>query len=318
MSTPTKQQISASRALHQCPYAYLDGDGDFDAAPRVVEASTEQVSADRLRLQNQYAHLDGTGDLRAQPTPPPAAKEKLSRPVQYPPSPRKGSGIAWIERAARKLQRDIWQRRHELWPDNVPSDPAKLLDPEVAFRLIGFQYELADTLGQYSNESGTFEVAGIIDRPSRRVQNSRQLPFETRAFTAAHELGHALLHEGMRMHRDRPLDGSQHDRGRRNRTEYEADKFASFFLMPENLLRNRFRQLFLCERFRIDEATAFALDPAGAHDLLSGKKTLRQRARILASATSYNGRHFPSLAERFNVSVEAMAIRLEELDLLDV
>jgi Zn-dependent peptidase ImmA (M78 family) len=318
MSTPTKQQISASRALYQCPYAHLDGDGNFDAAPRVVEANAEQVSADRLRLKNQYAHLDGAGNLRAQPAPPPTAKERQDGPAQNTPSPRKGVGIAWIEQAARKLQRDIWQRRHELWPNSVPSDPAKLLDPEVAFRLIGFQYELAETLGQYSNESGTFEVAGIIDRPSRRVRNSRQLPFETRAFTAAHELGHALLHEGMRMHRDRPLDGSQQDRGRRDRAEYEADKFASFFLMPENLLRNRFRQLFLCDRFGIDEATAFALDPADKHRLLAEKKTPRDLSRILVSAASYNGRQFPPLAKQFNVSVEAMAIRLEELDSLDV
>lgn len=279
MSTPTKQQISASRALHQCPYGYLDGEGDFDAAP------------------------------------PNRQRNQAEQPSQA--YPRKGAGIAWIEQAARKLQRDIWRRRHDLWPDGVPADPVALLDPAIALRLIGFDYELADTLGQYANESGTFEVAGIIDRASKRVRNSRQLPFETRAFTAAHELGHALLHAGMRMHRDRPLDGSQQDRTRRDRTEYEADKFASLFLMPEKLLRTRFRQLFLCEKFIIDEATAFAIDPSDKHDLLSGKKTLRERARILASATSYNGRHFPSLAEQFNVSVGAMAIRLEELDLLD-
>ena len=312
MSSPTKNEISASRTLHQCPYAYLDGDGDFDAAPNVIEASPAQVSADRLRLENQYAHLDGAGSLRAQSAPP---DKTHTEPVQ--PNVRRGPGIAWIEQAAKKLQRDIWRRRDELWPDGAPTDPAALLDPAVALHLIGFDYELVDTLGQYSNESGTFEVAGIIDRPSKRVRNSRQLPFETRAFTAAHELGHALLHEGMRMHRDRPLDGSQQDRQRRDRAEFEADKFASFFLMPEKLLRARFRKLFLSPTFAVDEATAFALDPADKHRLLSEKKSLRSRSRILASATSYNGRQFPSLAEQFKVSVEAMAIRLEELGLID-
>ena len=91
------------------------------------------------------------------------------------------------------------------------------------------------------------------------------------------------------MHRDRPLDGSQQDRGRRDRAEYEADKFASFFLMPENLLRNRFRQLFLCDRFGIDEATAFALDPADKHRLLAEKKTPRDLSRILVSAATSAG-----------------------------
>jgi Zn-dependent peptidase ImmA (M78 family) len=318
MFSPTKNQISASRWLHQCPYAYLDGDGNLDAAPRIVEAGKEQVSVDRRRLKNQYAHLDGAGDHRAHSAAPPNRHRDQPEEQSIQPHRQKGSGIAWIEQAARQLQGDIWRRRHELWPDGVPADPTALLDPAIALRLIGFDYELADTLGQYANENGTFEVAGVIDRASKRVKNSRQLPFKTRAFTAAHELGHALLHESMRMHRDRPLDGSQQGRVRRDRTEYEADKFASFFLMPENLLRTRFKKIFLCERFVINEATAFALDPADGHNLLSGKNTLRERARILASATRYNGRYFPSLTEQFNVSVEAMAIRLEELDLLDV
>jgi len=316
MSSPKKKQISASRTLHQCPYAYLNSDGDFDAAPGVIEASPAQVSADRLRLENQYAHLDGAGSLRAQSASPDKTHNESTEPVQ--PYVHRGPGIAWIEQAAKKLQRDIWRRRNELWPDGAPTDPAALLDPAVALHLIGFDYELADTLGQYSNESGTFEVAGIIDRPSKRVRNSRQLPFETRAFTAAHELGHALLHAGMRMHRDRPLDGSQQGRGRRDRAEFEADKFASFFLMPEKLLRARFRKLFLCATFAVDEATAFALDPADKHRLLSEKQLLRDLSRMLACATSYNGRPFPSLAKQFNVSVEAMAIRLEELGLIDV
>jgi len=46
--------------------------------------------------------------------------------------------------------------------------------------------------------------------------------------------------------------------------------------------------------------------------------SLRQLARILASARSYNGRHFPSLADQFHASVEALAIRLEELALIDL
>lgn len=314
MSTATKKkQIAASRALLQNPYAYDDGTGNFDAALPPVDATPAQISADRQRRKNQYAFLDGEGAFSA--TAPRQTGKKPSVKVQ--PQPSRTRGYQWIEDAARKLQHEIWGRRNELWPQGAPTDPAALLDPEVGLQLIGFDYELADTLGQYSNEQGTFEVAGIIDRPSNRVHLSRQLPFNTRAFTAAHELGHALFHKDMRMHRDRPLDGSQLDRGSRDRTEIEADKFASFFLMPEKLLRARFRQFFLCEKFVINEATVFALDPSDTHHLLSRKKTRRELARILAGATSFNGQHFPFLADQFKVSVEAMAIRLEELELLD-
>ncbi len=219
------------------------------------EQRTCQPSDSCVRLVNQFAHLDESGNLTALAAPSSSSREDQPA-IDHSRHGR--NSIGWIEQSARKLQRELWQRRAELWPDGVPSDPAKLLDPEVAFRLIGFHYELAETLGQFSNENGTFEVAGIIDRPSRRVQNSRQLPLETRAFTAAHELGHALLHEGIRMHRDRPLDGSQQERSRRDRVEFEADKFASFFLMPEKLLRARFHQLFLCGSLVIDDATALS------------------------------------------------------------
>ena len=119
------------------------------------------------------------------------------------------------------------------------------------------------------------------------------------------------------MHRDRPLDGPGQERGVRDKIEREADKFASFFLMPENLVRNRFREFFLCDKFALNEDTIFALDPSGSMRLQDCKKTLRELARILTDADSYNGRHFNSLADQFHVSVEAMAIRLEELELLE-
>jgi hypothetical protein len=47
-------------------------------------------------------------------------------------------------------------------------------------------------------------------------------------------------------------------------------------------------------------------------------KTLRQLSRVLASAEHYNGLQFNSLANQFRVTNEAMAIRLEELELLEI
>ena len=315
MTEASKERISTCRALLQNPYAYLDGTGGYSATARPTDASPDQIATDRGRLENQYAYLDGEDGFSATISPQPLSNQGSQSRRPYS-SPR--AGRYWkIELAAKKLQREIWDRRHQLWPEGVPTDPIQLLDPGIGLRLRGFDFELADTLGQYSNDQGTFEVAGTIDRRSNLVRLSRQLPFNTRAFTAAHELGHAILHQDMRMHRDRPLDGSQLDRGRRDLMEIEADKFASFFLMPEKLLRTLFRQTFLCDRFTLNEATAFALDPSDRYQLISHKKTQRELARILAGATSFNGRHFSSLAEQFKVSVEAMAIRIEELDLLD-
>jgi len=313
---PSEQQISENRRLLQNPYAFLNEAGRFDAAPMAVEASDAHIVANRRLLENQYAFVDDKGQLSAIVPAANSTPEQAAEKIQMPKANSPGYG--WIEQAARKLQESIWRRRYELWPNGVSDDPVELLDPAIALGIINFDFDMAETLGQFSISGTTFEVAGIIDRPERRVQISRQMPFNTQRFTAAHELAHAVLHEGVRMHRDRPLDGPGQSRGARDNIEKEADKFASLFLMPDNLVRVRFRQLFLCDKFIVNEDTIFALDPSSSMGLQGHKKTLRQLARILASAGSYNGRHFCSLADQFHVSVEAMAIRLEELGLLEV
>ncbi len=147
------------------------------------------------------------------------------------------------------------------------------------------------------------------------VRISRQLPFVTRRFTTAHELGHALLHKQAGLHRDRPVDGPAAKQ--RSSTEMEADKFASCFLMPEKLVKKRFASLFGTERFVLDDAAMFMLKAGGVTDFDEKSISLRKLSRALASIQSYNGRHVDSLASQFHVSIEAMAIRLEELNLID-
>lgn len=310
------KQVSESRLVLQNPYAHLNGEGGFDSASnRHEQCLSSQVSADRLRLGNQYAHIDNVDPPRAELTEAALGNDDSSREPQLAMHKRGRDHL--IELEATKLHKILWRRRHELWPNGVPTDPVAILNPEIALNLIGFDFDLSETLGSRSIGSRNLEVAGILDRYSKRVSVSGRLPTTTRKFTTAHELGHAILHTGVLMHRDRPLDGSQRNQGKRERIEIEADKFATVFLMPEKLVKARFEELFLCDIFFIDESTAFALDPSGSLQLLAGKKTVRELTRILASAQSFNGRHFPSLAEQFRVSVEAMAIRLEELDLID-
>jgi Zn-dependent peptidase ImmA (M78 family) len=69
--------------------------------------------------------------------------------------------------------------------------------------------------------------------------NSNHHPNRQR-FSMAHEYGHYLLHRG-KIH-EMP-DGEQilHRNGDRNRIEYQANNFASEFLMPERNVRKAFR-----------------------------------------------------------------------------
>lgn len=223
---------------------------------------------------------------------------------------------AEIESMAVRLQRAMWNNKEWLWKNGTPEGAFDILDPRKALECFGLMVHQATTLGQYTGRGTMFEVAGQIDQPAKVVSISEQFPKETQNFTAAHELGHYLLHTQSVLHRDRPLNGLRITEPRGS-DEWQADKFASYFLMPTKLVKSTFSRLFLTEHFRITEDTAFALNGQSTRALRNRCTDLRGLARLLASTSSYNGAHFYSLSERFRVSVEAMAIRLEELNLLE-
>jgi Zn-dependent peptidase ImmA (M78 family) len=292
MNNPSSDAISASRRKLQDPYAYLGEDGNFDA----LAASS--------RPQLHVTH-GLSGEL---------IRKYAAQEAATPIKPRYST--VEIEHRARSLQISLWKDRDQIWPVATSSNPINVLDPVVALRLLGYDCEVEETLGQYSSDGNQVEIAGTLDKRTRKVRLSRQFNTAVRSFTAAHELGHAVLHDtGTSLHRDRPLDGSTQSRAG---IEFEADKFASFFLMPAKQVQASFERFFLTDQFMLNEETAFALGQ-GDYQTLSNKcRTLRQLSRMLAHAEQYNGQHFISLANQFLVSDEAMAIRLEELGLVEL
>ncbi|MEQ1739407.1 MAG: cyclodeaminase/cyclohydrolase family protein [Methyloglobulus sp.] len=221
-----------------------------------------------------------------------------------------------LEALAIQFQRFIWEYRDEIWKNNTPQNPLDILSPENAIKVIGYEFNRKTTLGQHEVNGKLFEVAGLISNQTREISISEQFSIETQRFTTAHELGHAILHNQSVLHRDRALDGS-HDSPVRDKTEYQADKFATYFLMPKKQVVKIFTSIFLTDRFVINDLTAFALISGTADDLRKECRDLPGLSRKLASTESYNGKHFTSIAKRFNVSEKAMAIRLEELGLLE-
>ena len=329
-----QERIHQDRLRLQNPYAHVVDDGKFDALPPVEaspaehaqEVSQESIHQDRLRTGNPYAHVAGDGTFAALPpvsTPPVEDVPEPSGPdplidldsIRRNARTRGQPSRSEIEGIVRDFHRELWRIREDLFPGVQEVDPLALLDPDLAFRSIGFRSELVESLGQHTWEGEPAEVAGIIDASVQTVQTSRRFAPPFRNFTAAHELGHAVLHDGRGLHRDRGLDGSQLG-GSRDRTEWEADVFATYFLMPERLVRAAFECAFKVPRFVLDEDTAFALDPGDPGGLLSSCREDRDLSRLLARTTRYDGVHFDSLADQFGVSPEAMAIRLEELNLI--
>lgn len=306
MSKLLAERITKSRRLLQNPYAYLDSSGSFSAlgeGDRFAGSLSDQITESRKSLEDPYAYLDESGNFSALSGAHGEAASKIRH--RY-------SDIE-IETKAKELHRRIWKNKAHIWAGAAPNDPIDMLDPSIALGLIGYDYDLEETLGRYRSNGQLLEVAGVIDGSSRRVRISGQFLPNIRTFTAAHELGHALLHEARGLHRDRPLDGATLSR---DAIEIEADKFATYFLMPEKLVRTRFAQFFATDCFVVNEATVFALSRSSLSDFQEKCKTPRELSRTLANAEHYNGLHFVSLANQFRVSVEAMAIRLEELGLL--
>lgn len=215
-----------------------------------------------------------------------------------------------IEKAARQLTHVIWRHREALWPEGVPDDPAELLNPEKAFELLGYQVFNRSSLGVIE---GDIDVAGIIDKDNRTVELSMLMSPEVMNFTAAHEVAHAIMHQQSGLHRDKPLDGS--GSGPRDHIELEADKFAAYFLMPAKLVSSRFNERFPAELLQRDNLQHL-LNRNKDKRIEKELSTKRGLARVLAGLDSISGNAVFSLAKQFKVSREAMAIRLEELDLI--
>ena len=221
-----------------------------------------------------------------------------------------------IEDAAWTVQAKIWYQRDQIWPAGAPH-PMEMLDPEIAARALGVNFELHEQLGQFGNPGSRFEVAGMVNRERRLISVSRRFPLAVRRFTAAHEIGHWVMHPQEVQHRDRPVREIGVQYSHRSTLEQEADYFAACFLVPAKLLTSAFKARFgVHVPLVINEATAFFLNPQDPDALFRAPEDSLDRYITLASARHYQGVPITPLFEQFGVSVTTMAIRIKELRLV--
>lgn len=220
-----------------------------------------------------------------------------------------------IEGQARQLLIQIWNQRGAFWTNRSPS-LFEIPDPELAASLLNVSFEYRENLGRFGFRGSHFEVAGQIDRNARRIAISRKFPPDVARFTGAHEIGHWLLHPGEIMHRDRPIKGLEQGTLVRPPYEKEADYFAACFLMPRKLVERAFELSFSTKKFVFDEVKAFHFCPSDPESLLWPREDFLDRELALATAERYGTLRFTSLAKRFRVSANTMAIRLRELNLI--
>ena len=281
---------------------------------------TAKIRAEATQLKNKYTSLSEraaacSDQLRSEADKIAEFYEEFEA-FKQEAKHRKITSNADIEKIARQLQGAMWKNHKLIWKKKAPDDPIELLKPQLAIQLLGYDFDSRISLGQHEIDGSMYEVAGQIDNEQKTILISSQYSPAVRNFTAAHELGHALLHQQQLLHRDRPLDGSGFA-SLRDDTERQADKFATYFLMPKQIVKDRFKENFLADQFVISEKTAFALNFSGVRELRDKASNKDGLTRILASTGFYNGTKIRSLGEQFGVSIEAMAIRLGELDLVE-
>lgn len=298
--TTFEQALHLRRRTLQNPYAFAEEVNEIASIKQAHKKFENPLGlSEELDTVNRKIKIfDGLPVINQNPI-----KSRPNRPKSYKD----------LEGAVRDIHKQIWttKKAHNL--NQKPIDPIALLDPTIALKMLNYEVIVHGALGQIeSSDRSVTNVAGIIDRVGRKVFLSSGLPPVSRRFTAAHELGHAVLHDGLGMHRDRPLDGAQ---SQRDPIENEADRFAALFLMPEKLMRRVFASMFGHPPFFLDEERYFALSPSMPRQGWK-PRTRRELARVLSSASRYNGVSFTSIADRFGVSTEAMAIRLEQLRLV--
>lgn len=218
-----------------------------------------------------------------------------------------------IEKEVRRLQLEVWNAREIRFQCGVPAIPS-VFDPRHVADHCGLFYEERPRLD--TDFAGGGEAAGLWRRDRSTILVSTRFAYEVRRFTAAHEIGHFVLHPAVgdrTLHRELPTDGGPRSR---DRVEQEADHFAACLLMPRRAVISAFDERFggrhplalteaVAWHLRLDEQVLFS-QPAGS----------LMFARAVASAEHFDRRRFGSLARHFGVSASAMAIRLQELGLV--
>lgn len=221
-----------------------------------------------------------------------------------------------IEKGISELQRLIWKHRLLIWPENPPQDAKDLLNPELIFsHVLGYDYVSREEFGGLDEDGNTKEIAGLIHQSNRLVVISNKFPKPIQRFTAAHELAHALFHTDDTQHRDMPEHYAKNNLSKL-RTEREADWGATCILMPKPFVIQEFSKRYGNTIFVIDDKTTFNLTQGNMTKLRNEVKDTFGLARKLAVAESYGHEYFESLADFFNVSPQAMGIRLKELGLV--
>ncbi len=234
-----------------------------------------------------------------------------------------------IEREARKLRLELERYKLDFW-DSPPDHPIDLIDPvKVAVQILHLKLEEPEEISLEGVEGDLgnlpFRPGSVFDRRCNTVTVARYLNAVARRFTLGHALGHAQIHTD-NYFRDAPrVAGERTLRGKsvseRQGKEDDANLFAEELLMPAELLRPYFRQIFNFDSLRgrtPDSWLASWLSFGTERRVTIGEliEYGRDYLALLVAQCIPAGQPSFSLARRFGVSPIAMSYRLQQLKLV--
>ncbi len=199
-----------------------------------------------------------------------------------------------IESAASRL---LLQYQAEF---GVIEEPPVPVD-EIIERFLGFTLEFADLGGA---AHGATNLEGRIVTIDESLDPVEHPAMEGRCnFTAAHEVAHIVLHRETGGFQMPPPGAGSGFIQTEEEFERQADRFASYLLMPRRLVLPTYKKVY-------GSTDPLVIRPEAEK---AGVANFGSREAFLRAAKEF---HSQPLASVFKVSVDAMRIRLEELNLL--
>lgn len=184
---------------------------DLNLSSFPKDSWTDDIISDTDYLRQEYKNIsEGIGLRHLLLRKESLKKNEYLAKVQYLKS-FKGQKITYneIEKLANKLLNTLHLHKEFIWKKDLPEDSIELINPRKILDVLGYKYNSTMSLGEFQQKGNTVEIAGIIDQENRTISVSEQFSNDIQKFTVAHEIGHALLHNDLVLHRDRPLNGSK-------------------------------------------------------------------------------------------------------------
>ena len=225
----------------------------------------------------------------------------------------------WIRSQARELSVKTWTHVREKQKGKLKLVNMLPFAPRVTItEVLEWSFNEPREIGHIEVVGGAErEIAGILERKSRTITVASKFSSQIRRFTAAHELGHLVLHRAIQSFRESPITDERLQQQRRTPIEREADLFGAEYLMPSRLVQDLYRRSFgdVLESSSIDEGISFYF--AGGHSISDLRAMdLLDLAKIVAQTPPITTADSRPLTEIFGVSAFAMAMQLLDLALV--